>query len=119
MLHVRLRAFVVCGFAVLVGCGGNTPALPLPPTAIPATATAVPATATPLVPTPAPTATPASTATPFPPTATPVPRATVTLVPRATATLASTPISRRPLGSPPSGWKTYAGNARLPFSVYY
>lgn len=112
MLRLHRSAFVLAGLAVLIACGGNTITVPPTPTAIPPpvpteTATQVPATAT---------AIPASTATPFPPTATPVPQITPT--PRV-ASPTSGQASRSPIGSPPAGWKTYAGTPRIPFSVYY
>ncbi len=107
MFHLRLTVLVVCGLAALVGCGGNATGTPLAETAAPPTATSMPATAVPAPP----ATTPPSTAAPLPTTVAPVLRATVLPI--------STPVSRTPFGSPPPGWKTYAGNLRLPFSVYY
>ena len=115
MLHLRLRTFIVCGLALLVGCGGNKVDVPATPTAAPAAATAAQTSA-------------ATTASP---TATPAPAATTALSSTA-ATPASqgAPVpgvasptggqsSRAPFGTPPPGWKTYAGIPRIPFAVYY
>lgn len=105
MYRPRMRSLVICGMIFLGACGGG--GIALPPTATPLpTAPPLPtATATPILPTPTPV--PPATPTPIPPTEPPIPRAT------------PTPQPGVPLGTAPSGWKTYAGNARLPFAVYY
>jgi hypothetical protein len=115
MYRQRMRIFVVCGMILVTACGGGGVVLPPTPTTIPPTATPVPtATASPLpsTPTPIPTAIP----TLLPPTETPTSRITAA---SQSATPSSGPGGREPFGSAPAGWKTYSGNARLPFAVYY
>jgi hypothetical protein len=104
-MHRSLRGFVVCGIALLIGCGGGSITVPPTPTSLPPTPTATPVSTATALPTAtiAPTVTPVPTATPLPPAATPT----------------SAPVSRAPLGSAPPGWKTYTGNPRMPFAVYY
>lgn len=133
---MRKGFFTLCGLAIIcvsiTGCGGNGVSVPtVAPTAtVNAAATSTrTAELAQLATAQAPTVTPLPTDTPVPPTATPVPAATPT--PRASATRASasatsrpatqaaTAVSRAPLGSAPSGWKTYTGSARVPFAIYY
>jgi hypothetical protein len=123
---------------LITGCGGNSVTIPtVAPTAtVNAAATSTrTAELAQLATAQAPTATPLPTDTPIPPTATSAPTATpartATPIPQATATRAgasatprpatsaATSVSRAPLGAAPSGWKTYAGSARVPFAIYY
>lgn len=110
MIRLRLRILIVCGAAILSACGGTSATIPAPPTATTA----------------APSDTPAPAATVAAPTEAPTPQVTpaaasATAAPAATATsgTAATTASRDPRGTPPRGWKTYPGTARIPFAVYY
>lgn len=139
---MRKGLFTLVGLAMVcvlvTGCGGTGVSVPtVAPTAtVNAAATSTrTAELAQLATAQAPTATPLPTDTPAPPTATPAPTTTpvpaVTATPRATATRASasatprpatsaaTSVSRAPLGAAPSGWKPYAGSARVPFAIYY
>ncbi|MDQ6906379.1 MAG: protein kinase [Chloroflexota bacterium] len=91
-------------------------AIPTPTVAQATPTTVTTATTTSAIATLAPTATPVPTTVPLP-TNTPVQPTNTPVQPINTPT--SAPVARVPLGSTPAGWKTYLGNARAPFAIYY